>query len=62
LPGSTLTGANLSGVDYSPSYYDGFCGEKVIVGSTYSNELNNAYLRAYSYGITTMDSINKADM
>ena len=27
-----------------------------------SNELTNAYLRAYSYGITTMNTIHKADM
>jgi len=33
-----------------------------IVGSPYSTELNNAYLRAYSYGITTMDTIQKANM
>jgi len=33
-----------------------------IVGSTYSDELNEAYLWAYAYGITTMNTIRKADM
>ena len=62
LPGSTLTGANLSWIDYSPSYYDGTCGAQTVIWSPYSTELNNAYLRAYSYGITTMDTIQKANM
>ena len=33
-----------------------------IVGSTYSTELNNAYLWAYAHGITTMATIQKAKM
>ncbi len=33
-----------------------------IVWSPYSTELNNAYLRAYSHGITTMNTIQKANM
>ncbi len=33
-----------------------------IVWSTYSTELNNAYLWAYAHGITTMNTIQKANM
>ena len=33
-----------------------------IFGSPYSIELNNAYLRSYANGITTMDTIQKANM
>jgi len=33
-----------------------------IVNSLYSTELNNAYLRAYGYDITTMPTIQKANM
>ncbi len=33
-----------------------------IVGSTFSLEFNNAYLYAYDIGITTMNTIQKADM
>lgn len=33
-----------------------------IVGSPFSTELNDAYLYAYSIGITTMDNIRKANM
>lgn len=60
LSGSALPGANASGIDYSPSYYDKLCGLLTATWSTYSDELNTAYLRAYGYGITTMDTIQKA--
>lgn len=33
-----------------------------ITNSPYSTELNTAYLRAYSYGITTMPSIQQANI
>ena len=33
-----------------------------IAGSTYSTELNNAYLRAYKYNITTMPSVQRANI
>ncbi|MFA7298484.1 MAG: right-handed parallel beta-helix repeat-containing protein [Candidatus Absconditabacterales bacterium] len=33
-----------------------------IAGSTYSTELNNAYLWAYAHSITTMNTIQKANM
>jgi hypothetical protein len=33
-----------------------------IIGSLYSDELNDAYLYAYSIGITTMPTIQLADM
>lgn len=33
-----------------------------ITNSPYSNELNNAYLRAHEYGITTMGTIQKANI
>jgi hypothetical protein len=62
LPGSILPGANLSGIDSSPSYYDNVCGTQTATWSTYSNDFNNAYLWAYFYDITTMDTIHKADM
>jgi len=32
------------------------------MGSTFSIELNNAYLYAYDIGITTMNTIQKANM
>ncbi|HBB04769.1 TPA: hypothetical protein DCZ39_07955 [Patescibacteria group bacterium] len=34
----------------------------MIIGSTYSQELNDAYQRAYDIGITTMPTIQKADL
>ncbi|EKD24573.1 MAG: hypothetical protein ACD_80C00199G0001, partial [uncultured bacterium (gcode 4)] len=34
----------------------------IIIGSTYSQELNDAYQRAYDIGITTMPTIQKADL
>jgi hypothetical protein len=33
-----------------------------IIGSPYSTELNNAYLRSYANGITTIDTIQKTNM
>lgn len=33
-----------------------------IAGSTYSKEINDAYLRAYRFGITTMPTIQRANM
>lgn len=50
--GTTLTGTNSTGT--LPVWS--------IVGSSYSTELNNAYLWAYAYGITTMNTIQKANM
>ncbi|MEI7558595.1 MAG: hypothetical protein WCJ45_07540 [bacterium] len=64
--------------DCSDSYYDKLCGvcpasatghaaasTKVpasIVNSPYSSQSNEAYLRAYSYDITTMPTIQNANI
>jgi len=86
---------NCPNWDFSNSYYDGKCGEKVSTWSiedwddwedwddldekrhnaaeeveydilkfdpNYSDEMNQAYQYSYANGITTMDSIDKADM
>jgi len=55
--------------DTSASFYDGTCNANTnqqtnwsIVWSNFSTEFNNAYLYAYGIGITTMQTIQKADM
>lgn len=68
-----LSGANTGGIDYSPSYYDGNCslvryqGQNAVKPSvpsctSYSTELNGAYVFARSFDITTIDICKKADM
>jgi len=69
-----LPGANDDWVDFSPSYYDKTCwippslqSDNTIVDwniewSSYSAELNKAYLYAYRAAITTVWDINRADM
>ena len=59
--------------DKSPSIYDGICTVVTtgtisitswwsIVGSKYSQDLNKAYLYAYNIGITTIPTIQQANM
>lgn len=73
-----LTEDNCPNWDYSPSMYDGDCGEyseveepvheaaKVyqcsITDSDYSQEMNQAYIYACNRRITTMNTIQLADM
>ncbi len=60
--------------DCSSSYYDSLCGpcsetgtshasaSGDITDSSYSDELNQAYQRSFAHGITTMATIQKANM
>jgi hypothetical protein len=55
--------------DTSASFYDGICGTNTgqqtnwsIVWSNFSTELNNAYSYAYGIGVTTMPTIQQANM
>ena len=74
--GSTTSKDNCLNGDYSDSYYDWTCGTKPQDSSSqapqndeqtsqnyeWNNELQTAYEFAYENKITTMDSIEKADM
>ena len=73
--GSTISWAkdNCPNGDKSPSVYDGVCTAATtgtisitswwsIVGSKYSKDLNKAYLYAYKIGITTIPTIQQANM
>ena len=74
--GSTTSKDNCPNGDYSDSYYDWTCGTKPQDSSSqapqndeqtsqnyeWNNELQTAYEFAYENKITTMDSIEKADM
>lgn len=72
LPWSTLSWANLSGIDYSSSHYDYICyGTSTVITWTTvtwteitstNADRNTAYTWAYTYQITTMPTIAKADM
>ncbi len=69
---------NCTGGDFSPSHYDNLCGTQnstgtinndrnwvtswSIVWSPYTDELNNAYLYAFTNGITTMGTIQQANL
>ena len=67
--------ANDDGLDESDSFYDDTCCAEYIPeehyaaeecvpleGSTYSTELEQAYLYAYDIGVTTMCPITNADV
>ena len=73
--GSTLKKDNCPDGDYSDSYYDGTCGKQKIsedeqktsedssqAQNDGERELKTAYERAYENWITTMDTIQKADL
>ncbi len=72
--GSNVTKDYCPNGDISPSFYDNICtaitgavGANVqtlgtIIWSEYSTEFNNAYLYAYNIGITTIKTIQQADM
>lgn len=66
LPWSILTWANLSGIDYSPSYYDDTCEGRIVVVHASANEvdngLNESYLWAYENGITNKTTFQKAKL
>ena len=53
--------------DCSPSYYDGKCGYCPSHGAaascnTYTDELNNAFIFAFGYGITTISDCGRANL
>lgn len=71
--GSSTSRDICSNGDTSASYYDGICGTGTsettttpwawsIVWSPYNEEINNAYLRAHQVGITTMPTIQEANI
>ena len=53
---------NCPNWDFSDSYYDGICWKENTHWSAWEkDELQEAYERAYGNGITTMDTLDKAD-